>query len=300
VLFLHGRSFLAGAALSDAETLPAAFSRASGLDAYNGAGANSIEDLDWLLQRLPSRAWMAVLVLLEDDRLKIPAHRGSSPIVGLHPALDRVGEELFGWFNDARHSLSQWWAMSPLETLASRFMKSLSNERILPNEGRLGGRQLQLPDGRPMLFRRYEVQPAQIGRTDQDRGHLADYAEWWRDQLAQRGIKSWVLLMPSRYTVYGPWLESGEAREGILRMEGYINRLNQQLRSRGIQTLNALPVYRASVEEQLETGELLSYLEDNHWKARGVELIAGVLADSLLSVRAGDPNAPNATLPTPN
>lgn len=274
VLFLLGRSFLVGAALSDTETLPAAFTRASGLDAFNGAGVGNPSDLDWLLERLPGRPWMAVLVVLEDDQLRIPA------------GVDRG--KLFGWLDDAQGSIAQWWAVSPLETLASRLIKSVSDDLILPNEGRLGGRQLRLPDGRAMLFRRYEVGPAQVGRTDQDAERLVGYVGWWRDQLTRRGMDSWVLLMPSRYTVYGPWLESGEARESTLRMEEYVNQLSRQIRARGIPTVNALPIYRASVEEQLETGELLFYREDNHWNARGVELIAGILADSILSTSQRD------------
>ena len=301
VLFLLGRSFLVGAALSDDETLPAAFTRASGLGAFNGAGSNSLEDLDWLLERLPGRPWVAVLVLLEDDRGTIPAGGGPLPgRVGIHPALEPVAVALFERLNEAQWSLRQWWKVSPLETMASRLIKSVSDDRILPNEGRVGGRQLRLPDGRSMLFRRYEVQPAQAGRTDQDVERLAGYVEWWRDQLARRGMDSWVLLMPSRYTVYGPWLESGQAREGILRMEEYLNRLSRQIRRRGIHTLNALPIYRTSVEEEFETGELLFYREDNHWNARGVELIARVLADSLLSTRTSDRTTPKPPPPNQN
>ncbi len=275
VLFLLGRSFLIGAALSDEETLPAAFTRASGLDAYNGAGLNSLADFDWLLDRLPGRPSTAVLVFLEDDQ-------PGAPVSG-HPALRRA--TLFDWLGKVQRSLLQWWSVSPLETLSTRLNKLMTNDLILPNEGRLGGRQLRLPDGRPMIFRRYEVRPAQVGRSSDDAERLVDYAEWWRDQLARRGIDSWVLLLPSRYTVYGPWLESGEDRQGVLRVEEYIRQVSRQLVVRGIKTLNALPIYRASVPKQLETGDLLFYREDNHWNARGVELLAKVLADSILSTR---------------
>jgi hypothetical protein len=280
VLFLLGRSFLIGAALSDDETLPAAFTRASGLDAYNGAGANRLADVDRLLERLPGRARTAVLILLEDDRPAPPGGGGQGDM-----------EALFGWLGDVRRSLFHWWSISPLELVASRLNKLLSDDGILPNEGRLGGRQLRLPDRKPMLFRRYEIVPARVGRSARDAARLVDYAEWWRDQLARRGIDSWVLLMPSRYTIYGPWLETGETRHGVLRMEEYIQRVSRELRARGIRTLNALPVYRASVPQQLETGDLLFYREDNHWNARGVEVIARVLADSILNTRrpAGAP-----------
>jgi acetyltransferase AlgX (SGNH hydrolase-like protein) len=278
VLFLLGRSFLIGAALADEETLPAAFTQASGLDAYNGAGVQSPEDLDWLLKRLPRKPWMAVLVLVEDDRLSPPPSSDESQaarVARRYPVLDRVSQDVRAFWRR--------WPASPLEILSRRLLKSVSDDEILPNSGLHGGRQLQLPDGRPMLFRLYEVRTAQNGRTSEDADRLARYAAWWRDELARRGMNTWVLLLPSRYTVYGPWLEGGEARNSVVRIEEYMYELNRQIRDHGIPTLNALPIYRASVEEQLETGELLFYREDNHWNPRGVRLIAGILSDSILS-----------------
>ena len=179
VIFLLGRSFLVGAALSDEETLPAAFTRASGIDAYNGGGFNRLDDLDWLLERMPGRPSTAVFILLEGDRRRSPSGGDRrSARVEAPSGFEPVAEEFLGWLNDVHRSLLQWWSVTPLETLASQLIKSVSDDRILPNEGRLGGRQLRLPDGRSMIFRRYEVQPAQVGRTDQDVKGLADFAGW--------------------------------------------------------------------------------------------------------------------------
>ncbi|MGZ8397880.1 MAG: alginate O-acetyltransferase AlgX-related protein [Gemmatimonadales bacterium] len=284
VLFLLGRSFLLGAALSDEETLPAAFTVASGLEAYNGHGLNRPEQLDWLLGRLPGRPWLAVLVLIEDDSLIRPQNQ----VVHSLP--------LGNWVDRTARASWRRWSTSPLERLCRRLIRSVSDDQILPNEGLRGGRQLRLPDGRPMLFRLYEVRTAQKGRTAKDAERLGNYAAWWRDELASRGIDTWVLLLPSRYTVYGPWLESGEARKSIIGIEEYIYELDRQIRGRGIRTLNALPIYRASVEEQLKTGELLFYREDNHWNPRGVELIAGVLSDSILGTRRRTDTLPKSTV----
>jgi SGNH hydrolase-like domain, acetyltransferase AlgX len=89
--------------------------------------------------------------------------------------------------------------------------------------------------------------------------------------------------MPSRYTIYGPWLEDAAERDRIEQLEKYLLEVNRQLRERGVSTVNALPLYRSSVEEQLATGQLLFYREDNHWNLQGVELIARALADSIRS-----------------
>src|SRR5919107_957545 len=68
VLFIGGDSFIYGANLSDEETLPAAFTRASGLLAYNAARSHltpmMLYDLDWLLARFPAVPKQAVLLHL--------------------------------------------------------------------------------------------------------------------------------------------------------------------------------------------------------------------------------------------
>jgi hypothetical protein len=296
VLFLLGRSFLLGAALSDEETLPAIFTRVSGLNAYNGARSaddpvDNLEDLDWLLKRMAGPPSVAVLVILEDDKAEIRSVAESpTDTVRNDQTAEAVAHRVPGLSDRAmeiRRLIKRWWAVSPLRTLSTRLMKSVTDDRLLPNEALRSGRQLMLPDGRPMLFRRYEVLPAQKGRTRLDAERLAEYASWWRSQLAQRGMDTWVLLLPSRYTIYGPWLENGDMLERIRQVEAHMYELERQIRQRGVKTLNALPIYQASVKKQFATGELLFFREDNHWKPSGVEVIARALADSILSARPG-------------
>jgi hypothetical protein len=290
VLFLLGRSFLIGAALSDEETLPAVFTRISGLTAYNGARAredpvDNPTDLDWLLQRLPGSPRVAVLIILEEDTPVLPK-QAPKDVAGADAGLQSPsgsGGSMRRLAAEARRHLKIWYLYSPLTALTSRLFRSLADGRLFPNEGLRGGRQLRLPDGRLMLFRRYEVSTAQQGRTTANAERIADYVEWWQQQLTRRGMETWVLLMPSRYTIYGPWLDDAAERDRIEQLEKYLLEVNRQLRERGVSTVNALPLYRSSVEEQLATGQLLFYREDNHWNLQGVELIARALADSIRS-----------------
>lgn len=61
--------------------------------------------------------------------------------------------------------------------------------------------------------------------------------------------------------------------------------LEDQLRAAGVPTINGLTVFRNSAEQDLQSGQLPFYREDNHWTAAGVERMARVLADTLMSAR---------------
>jgi len=161
---------------------------------------------------------------------------------------------------------------------------------VLPNEYARGSRTLTLPDGRPMYIRRYELGPIERERSPADVPKVAAYLTWWRDSLAARGIATHVLLVPSRYTVYGPLLEREPERlAGIGRVAAYIDSLDAALRAQGIGTINAHTIFRKRAAEELRTGALSFYREDNHWNPGGVDLVARAVADSLAACRDGGP-----------
>ena len=305
VLLLGGASFGFGAALSDEETLPAAITRRSGLGMYNGGLAGedalTIRRVDRLLAGLPGRPRTALLLIVEHENLA-PPPRGRGRVAALvaawpalGPAVDR-GRALRRGVAEARRQVGRRWGYSPLDIVTGRLFRHLSDGRVLPNSYARGTRTLTLPDGRPMYVRHYELAPAEQGRGPADAGPVAEYVGGWRDSLAARGIATRVLLVPSRYTVYGPELEPGAGRAAALQVGAYLDRLAGDLRARGIPTVNALPVFRAAAPEELRTGVLSFYREDNHWNARGVERIARVVADSLLAWDAR-PAAPTVSRP---
>jgi hypothetical protein len=91
-----------------------------------------------------------------------------------------------------------------------------------------------------------------------------------------------VLLLPTRFTLYGPWLvQEEEQRAEVLRAVQDFYRLDAELNQRGIRTINGLDIFRRTAAEDLGSRELPFYREDNHWSPVGVNRIARVLADSL-------------------
>ena len=273
VLIFGGDSFIYGANLSDEETLPAALTRVSGLPAFNGGRSHLIPmrltDLDWLLSRLPRRPQDAVFVHLEQHRRSLPEHSLS---------------ESEGFLDDLRYTrwlVKGWLDASPLSNATRRLFRGLADDKLLPNIYEQNVVAYTLPDGQPMLFREFETLPA---RNPQDEATIRGTAEYiieWARELQARGLETYVLLLPSRFTVYGPWLEEGELRPGVLRAAQDLRALEAELKSKGVRTINGLTVFQGTAAMDLRNGYLPYYREDNHWNLEGVERIARVLADSL-------------------
>lgn len=292
LLVLRGFSFVYGGALSDAQTLPAALSRLGGIRAYNGARwhldpNDSVDEIDWLLSRLPVRPRRAVLVYLEHENPRRPT-LGEQGLVGraasIHPGLVQPVTTLrtqYRRVQGARRLAQRWWDFSPLDILTTRLDRRIRDGHLLPNplEGQV--RQLALPDGRRIVFRAYELEPAQKLRGRADAQAAADYLAWWRTALASRGIDTLVLTLPTRYSVYGPHLETGEARFRTLQSREYLEYLNQALDARRIPYVDGAGIFFSTAADELRSGRLSFYREDNHWNATGVERIARALITAL-------------------
>ena len=272
VLFIGGDSFIYGANLSDEETLPAAFTRASGLLAYNGGRSHlmlmRLSDLDWLLAQLPGAPTKAVLVHLEQHR------RRTKDQPGLISDLEQDLRYIRWLWNG-------WWDASPLSNATRRLFRRLSNDKLLTNVYEQQVVAYELPDGRPMLFRDSETYPARIPQTPEQIRATSEYIETWTRELRARGLQAHVLLLPTRFTLYGPWLVRGEAQPGVLRAVNDFYLLEAELNRQGIRTINGLEIFRQTAAQDLAARELPFYREDNHWTPEGVDRIARVLADSL-------------------
>jgi hypothetical protein len=294
VVTLRGQSMMFGAALSDDETLPAALTRESGFAVYNGSVSHLDDDeefshVDRLLRRLPALPPVAVVTYLEHEN---PRRRSDvsggrvARLVRMLPMLERPAAVYLRarrWADRQLLLLTRWIDFSPLEVVADRVDRRIANDGVLPNVARRAGRQLRLPDGRRIVFRRYETAPAHEARGAVEAERTVDFLEWWRDELARRGIGTVVLILPSRYTVYGPLLEEPGARAALRRAVAYTDRVATEVRRRGITTVDAAAFFRARAPDELRTGILSFYREDNHWNPDGVRLVAGLLAEAIAS-----------------
>ena len=289
LLLLGGASFGYGAGLSDDATFAAALDRAAGRGVYNGAlfheDERSMDRVDRLLGELPGRPRTALLVVLEHETpLPAPGVGRATRLARAYPQLAPAVWRLKAARREveaARRWAERWWALSPLDVVATRLFRRLGDDRLLPNEHARTTRTLALPDGRPMIFRGYELHPARAGRSAADAPAMAAGIARWKQQLAARGVETRVLLLPSRYSVYGALLEEPAERAAPSRVAAYIDGVAAELRGQGIPAVNALALFREVAPAELRSGTLSFYREDNHWNPRGVERVARAVADSL-------------------
>ena len=280
VLFLGGDSFMYGASLSDEETLPAAFSRLTGRAAYNGGRPFETPltsgDLDYLLSRFTRKPRQVVLVHLEQHRRK--ASRDDP---------DRTP----GVIQDlryARYAVDGWWGASPLSNATRRLFREVADDRILPNVYKQAVSSYELPDGQAMLFRSSEMLPAKVPQTAASIEGTAEYIVQRVGQLERRGLETHVLLVPTRFTLYGRWLDRDALRPGVLQAAHDFQALEARLRAHQVRTISGLRVFQQTAAKDLLTGELPFFREDNHWTPNGVIQIARALADSLSAENASN------------
>ena len=296
-LLAEGASFAYGGGLSDDETLPVVFTRATGLKMYNGGryfwDLQTIDELDWLLARLGNRHPAVVLLYWEQFE------HTRSQLDGLPWPTDRVLEKLIGkrgneTFRDAlksgRRELAAFTSISPIEVLSIRFFKLLSNDRVLPNRYRSTIEERTLPDGAPFLLLDQEVQRVLHPPGQETVLRHGDYFDHYRQILAARGCDMYVVLIPNKYSLYGPLIDGAKASPPA----PYLDRLEAGLKRRHIHVVNGLSVLKPFAAADLASGHLSFFREDHHWSLRGVERISAALANEVRSVRSQEQVAANA------
>ena len=155
--------------------------------------------------------------------------------------------------------------MSPLEILSERALKTLADDRILPNSYAGNVVRATLPNGTSMLFLR-----AFENKFHSRREVTGDYRRWLHEEVRKERLDLLVVLVPGKYAVYRPLLMNPKPVEP--ETGDYLERLEHQLRAEGIAVINLTPVFAVAAARSLDRGEYLYWLEDIHWNARGIAL----------------------------
>jgi hypothetical protein len=275
----RGASFTYGASLSDEETFPAQLSRITGLPVYNAGrfhlDFDGLPELDWLLPKLNPRPEIAIYLHLEHMELSGRPQEESKRIMGLEVPNPRESLKV----RYAVRLAGTWRHLSPMAILSTRGFKAVSNDRFLPNPYRNNLQPMQLPDGSTLLIRKHELESATRVRNFKDIRSTADHLAWLKEQLHQRGMNVIVVLIPSRPTMYAPWLEQWKQNEAPA--HDYLCQLERELSARTIVSVNGLEVLRSDAQNEIATGDLSFYRDDNHWTPRGVRQIAAAVAEAL-------------------
>jgi hypothetical protein len=279
VVVFRGFSFVWGDGLSDGETFPAALSRELGVNVYNAARFHEDHempsDFDALLAKLHANPKIAVYVHLEPNEHNLAWNEPNE--------LFRLGERFIGptfvqtvkQVTYIEKAALTWMRLSPLKFLTVRLNKALTNDVILPNPYRTHVCSFTLPNGKPLLVRKGDLQRVQTERDETTVRERARYIAWWRNRLAERHIRMIVLLVPEKMTVYGAAL--GVALPRV----PYLNRLETELTGRGVHVVNGLRVLHANATQDLASGHLSYFREDQHWTPLGAARLARATAHAI-------------------
>src|SRR5262249_47408040 len=150
-----------------------------------------------------------------------------------------------------------------------------------------------LSTGDSMLFL-----PSGIEKLEEKRPAAIAYWAFMQRELRRGGLELFVVLVPSKYTVYRRFL--AEARPAPEGSGDYLARVEANLRRSGIPALNLTRPLSARAEKGLESREYLYWLDDIHWTPKGAEVAALAVGEALRQAFPGclggcgdDPGTPD-------
>jgi len=271
---LFGDSF-AMAGDDDRETLSAQLGQRIGCTVYNAASPDDEfrrPDLA-LVRSLAKRIGMAngfVIVEQVERRAVESRSRRERPVRGKF-----------------RQAWSQFWQQvknltrdSPLKRSAESVMKSIRDDRILPNNYLDNVVQGKLRNGVPMLFLPSEIKTYEISRLPP-----LDYWIKLNQELGKLQFKLMIVLVPNKHTVYRHLLE-GEQKQPRGGQD-LLPELASALRAAGISAIDLTPVLRRQADAAFKQNKYVYWRNDTHWNADGVGIAADEIVRAFPELRTG-------------
>jgi hypothetical protein len=130
-----------------------------------------------------------------------------------------------------------------------------------------------LGNGQPMLFFGGDIAVA----SNADRTISPDYLVWLKSQLAKRNLELVVLLVPTKYSVYGPLLKDPPA---VPPSDLPLRRLAERLEAENVFVVNVTTALRKQAADDLSRNEYVYFIDDTHWNERGIGVAAQALFDA--------------------
>jgi acetyltransferase AlgX (SGNH hydrolase-like protein) len=144
---------------------------------------------------------------------------------------------------------------------------------ILPPPGELPTVGGQLANGATMIFYSGDVELT----LDPNRRIAPDYLVWLHGELAKQRLELTVLIVPTKYQVYGPLMHDPSAPRPH---DDALRRLADDLTARGVFAVNVTDALRRQAAEDLRRGEYDYFLDDTHWSDRGIAAAAGTFVEA--------------------
>jgi hypothetical protein len=261
-----GDSSAVGSGVNDDQTLPARLTVLSGCGVYNAGAEDATPDPDRvvaLARKLGVHGGLVIHLYTEVRELPtVP------PIQKRR--MDHILASTPDWMSSVVGRIRGIVTVSPLRILSERALKALENGRILPNSYAGNVVKATVNNGDTMLF-----PAAHVRNFYRTREVAANYWTWLEAGLRNEHLDLLVLLVPSKYWVYRPFLVNqppAAAGEG-----DYLARLERELRAAGVPVLNLAPMFAAQAAAHLARHEYLYWLDDTHWNPQGIDLAAAAI-----------------------
>lgn len=265
---LWGDSFFAGDGNSDENILSVQLEKALGAPVYNGASVGP-QFMRALFHRLKQRQGWLVVDLLERLDYGDP---GKSLSLDEEDVCVNVPAEIAK--QRSKDDLKTTLAISPAKVWGLGLLKKLQNDQILPNPYKQNVFRRQLRGGEMFLFLGWEGP-----RKGEAEGALK-YARWMQDEAAKEGVRTLIVLIPNKYTVYSPLFKE-LPQPGFARGGTYLQNIERLLVAAGIPVLNLTEIMRKHAAEAYAAGRFIYWPDDTHWNPEGIFYAAQSIADRL-------------------
>lgn len=287
-----GDSFVVASGVTEAETLSGQLSQIAGARYYNAGsvGPLSPDETIYLASLLNLRSGIVVFEVLE--RLcKYGPHlmTEATPVWDTSPKKveQKLGASSFlPWLTMVQTKLSPT-ALSPMRIISRKIIKRLQNGRLQPNPYWNNVLHGTLGSGDDMLFLFDDL--TGVGDVGPISSAWVRYFEWYNDKLKAHNLKLVVLLVPNKFTVYGPLLRQPMATAPSERLIGSIA---EQLQAKKIPVVNLAADLKARAAQDLPEHRYLYWRDDTHWNAAGISVAADSLRPYITPVQ--DPVAASA------
>jgi hypothetical protein len=264
-----GTSFIAGSGLSDDETLARRLSALLGDHVYNAGGVRTLTEqtVDTLCESIDLKnGGTAVIEYFE---------RAEPPALGKPPAGDTLGRAVFDRILGPLRSaeLGGWLRSSPLRIFLATQRKAIENGILLPNSYGRNVIRKDLVNGDPMLF--FPEDYARPGWPADAPRRAAEYFQSLRSRLAKRHARLFVVIIPTKYTVYGSLLR--ETADTAPNVE-FLEQMQAALVDAGVPVANLTRTMQQAAREGLARRDYVYWRDDTHWNPTGVSLAAAQIA----------------------
>ncbi|HTR67185.1 MAG TPA: hypothetical protein VMH85_15510 [Terriglobales bacterium] len=204
------------------------------------------------------------------------------PWLSTHPLAKTIFQKMLRLLQHPSESVHRYDSRSPVKIVSRKLMKDVQNDVVLPNVYAHQVVRFTLKNNDEMLF--YPIDFTKLGDVNTLDSAWVSYLSGFAEQIAEQNLRLVVLLVPNKFTVYGPLTKGPTPKvEGVLLLAS----LQKALASAGICAVDLTPIYQRSAAESLSQRQYLYWRDDTHWNSRGIGVAAHALMPCVETSRQG-------------